>query len=153
MPTATIALVPISLFVPDGTRAGLTAISIEGEDSPEALITALVTAGALPNVDYGKSITCTVAEDELVYEDLTYVGKFVHLDLSDAFAEAVKMVDAAEEKLILQSLVDTFVAHYQADALVLSIAGIDLETVNKRYDRPIAFDELVKTRVFESPTS
>ena len=81
-PVATPAPVPLLLFVPDETGEGLTAADAQGEDSPQGLIAALVAAGALPDVDYGNPITCTVAEEQLVYEDLTYTGKFVHLDLS-----------------------------------------------------------------------
>ena len=129
----------------------MTAADAQGEDSPQGLISALVAAGALPDVDYGKNITCTVAEEQLVYEELTYTGKFVHLDLSDAFANAVKAAGADGERLMLQSLVNTFLARYQADALVLSIEGTDLETVSGRYDRPIEFDKFVKTRASEYP--
>lgn len=152
MPAATIALVSVILFVPDATRENMTSVHIQGEIAPKELLSALVAAGALPDVDYGRAISCTVADEELDYEDLTFSGKFVHLDLPDSFAAAVKAADAKEEQLILQSLVDTFVVNYQADALVLSIAGTDLETVNKRYDRPIGFDELVKARAVAYPS-
>ena len=54
--------------------------------------------------------------------------------------------------MMLQSIVNTFIAHYQADALILSIEGTDLETLNGRYDRPITINDLVKTHVFDYPT-
>lgn len=156
-PTASVSPSPASepvlllLFVPDETGEELTAVDAEGEDSPQGLISALVAAGALPDVDYGNRITCSVADEQLNYEDLTYVGTFVHLDLSDAFAQAVRQAGAGKERLMLQSLVNTFIAHYGADALVLSIEGTDLETVNGRYDRPIAMNELAKTRASDYP--
>jgi hypothetical protein len=145
-PTATTALTELVLYLPDKTGVGLVATVAQGEDSPQGLLSALVTAGALPDVDYGRNITCTVAEEELQYTDATLSGVFVHLDLSDAFAAAVKATDANGERLMLQSLVNTFLTHYRADGLLLSIAGTDLETVNGRYDRPISFDKLAQTR-------
>ena len=143
---ATPALAELVLYLPDKTGVGLVATVAQGEDSPQGLLSALVAADALPGVDYGKNITCTVADEVLEYADITLIGLFVHLDLSDAFAMAVKAADANGERLMLQSLVNTFLTRYRADGLLLSIAGTDLETVNGRYDRPIRFDQFAQTR-------
>lgn len=145
-PSASLALIDIVLYLPDETGTGLVAIPAQADDSPSGLIAALVSAGALPNVDYGQNITCSVEQEELVYEDLTYIGVFIHLDLSDAFAQAVKQGGTNAERLTLQSLTNTMLTRYGADGLILSIAGTDLETLTKRYNRPIGFDELAQTR-------
>lgn len=145
-PTAAPRLIDVLLYLPDETGAGLVSTPAKAEDSPQGLIAALVSAGALPNVDYGQNITCSVEQEELVYEDLTYVGVFIHLDLSDAFAQAVKEAGTNSERLILQSLANTMLSRYGANGLILSIAGTDLETLRARYNRPIGFDELAQTR-------
>ena len=145
-PTATPVLIDVVLYLPDETGAGLIATPAKAEDSPEGLLSALVAAGALPDVDYGQHITLTVAEETLTFDGVETSGTFVHLDVSDAFASAVKQSDATHERLMLQSLANTMISRYQADGLILSIAGTDLETLRERYNRPIGFDELAQTR-------
>ena len=110
------------------------------------MLSALVAAGALPDVDYGPHVTMSVTDETLTFDGVETSGAFVHLDVSDAFASAVKQSDAAHERLILQSLANTMITRYQADGLILSIAGTDLETLRERYNRPIGFDELAQTR-------
>ena len=145
-PTATPILIDVVLYVPDESGAGLVATPAKAEDSPEGLLSALVAAGALPDVDYGQHITLTVAEETLTFDGEETSGTFVHLDVSDAFASAVKQSDTTRERLMLQSLANTMITRYQADGLILSIAGTDLETLRERYNRPIGFDELAQTR-------
>ena len=139
-------LIDVVLYLPDDTGAGLVATPAQAEDSPQGLIDALVAAGALPNVNYGRNITCTVAEETLEFEDAKVSGVFVSLDVADAFAQAVRQAGANAERLMLQSLANTMITHYSADGLILSIEGTDFETLSAKYNRPIAFDELAQTR-------
>lgn len=145
-PTAAPSLIDVVLYLPDDTGAGLVATPAKAEDSPQGLIAALVRAGALPNVDYGRNITLTVAEETLTFDGEETSGVFVHLDVADAFAQAIRQSDANGERLMLQSLANTMITRYGADGLILSIAGTDLETLRARYNRPIGFDELAQTR-------
>ena len=146
VPTVTPTLIDVVLFLPDETGVGLVATPAQAEDSPQGLIAALVAAGALPNVDYGRNITCTVAEETLEFDGVETSGVFVHLDLADAFAQAVKQAGANAERLMLQSLTNTLISQYSADGLILSIEGTELETLSGKYNRPIGFDELAQTR-------
>ena len=145
-PAVTPALIDVVLYLPDETGEGLVATPAQAEDSPQGLIAALVSAGALPNVNYGRNITCTVAEETLEFDEVETSGVFVHLDLADAFAQAVKQAGASAERLMLQSLANTLITRYSADGLILSIEGTDLETLSGKYNRPIGFDELAQTR-------
>lgn len=145
-PTATPNLIDVVLYLPDASGAGLVATPAKAEDSPEGILAALVAAGALPDVDFGQHITLSIAEETLTFDGVETSGVFVHLDVADAFASAVKQSDAAHERLMLQSLANTLITRYQADGLILSIAGTDLETLRERYNRPIGFDELAQTR-------
>ena len=145
-PTETPQLVDLTLYVPDETGAGLVAIAGQAEDTPTGILAALVAADALPDVDFGQHVTLTVANETLTFDGKSVNGVFVHLDVADAFASAVKQSDAAHERLILQSLANTLITRYSADGLILSIAGTDLETMHERYSRPITFDELAQTR-------
>ncbi len=144
--TATPALVDTAIYLPDETGTSLTISLVPAEDSPRGLLSALVAAGALPDVDYGKNITCTAAQEELDYGGEVYDGVIVHLDLSDAFAAAIREGSATAQRLTLQILVNTFLAHYDADWMLLSIEGTDLQTMYARYDRPIQYDQFVPTQ-------
>lgn len=139
------ALAEVLLYLPDDAGEGLITKTVEAEDSPAGLLAALVSAGALPDVDYGRYITCSISEQTLLFDGVETSGLFVYLDLSDAFGQAVKQSGDDGERLILQSLANTFITRYSADGFILSIEGTDLQTLNKRYNRPISFDELVQT--------
>jgi hypothetical protein len=145
-PEATPAPIDVTLYLPDETGDALIATQAKAADTPRGLLAALVSAGALPDVDYGRNITFSVVQENLVYEDETLNGVFVHLDLSDAFRQALKAKDEATQRLMLQSLVNTFLTRYNADGLLLSIEGTDLQTMSRSYDRPISFDQLAQTR-------
>lgn len=137
--------IDVTLYLPDDSGKGLVAVSGQAEDSPQGLIASLVAAGALPDVNYGRNIALSVKNETLSYDGAEQTGVFVHLDLADAFAQSLKQSDAAMERLILQSLANTFLMRYSADGFLLSIEGTDLETTNQRYNRPITFDELAPT--------
>ena len=145
-PTVTPSLIDVVLYLPDESGSGLVATPARAEDSPRGLLAALVAAGALPDVDYGQYVTLSVADETLTFDGKPVSGVFVHLDVADAFASAVKQSDAEHERLMLQSLANTMITRYQADGLILSIAGTDLETMHERYNRPIGFDELAQTQ-------
>lgn len=138
-------LIDVTLYLPEDSGEGLVAVAAQSEDSPQGLITALVAAGALPEVNYGRNITLSVENETLTYDGTEKSGVFVHLDLSDAFAQSIKQSGAAKERLILQSLANTFLTRYGADGFLLSIEGTDLETTTQRYNRPLSFDELAPT--------
>ena len=144
---ATPALIDLTIYLPDETGTALVVTTVPAEDSPKGILSALVAAGALPDIDYGQTITCTVADEELDYGDILYDGVYVHLDLPDTFAQAIRASDTTTQKLTLQILANTFLTHYEADGLLLSIAGTDLETVSGRYDQPILLDQFVPVQV------
>ena len=144
---ATPALIDLAIYLPNEDKTGLIISMVPAEDSPRGILSALVTAGVLPDVDYGQTVTCTVADEELDYGDILYDGVYVHLDLPDTFAQAIWASDTAAQKLTLQILADTFLTRYDADGLLLSIAGTDLETVSGRYDQPILLDQFVPVLV------
>ncbi len=144
-PAATPVLADVTLYLPDAELAGLIAVSAKSEDSPRGLLSALVDAGALPDVDYGSNISFGVANETISTEDGEISGVILRLDLSDAFAQAVRQVGAQKEALLLQSLVNTFLVRYHADAMILTIEGTVLETAYGKYEDPMTFDEFVST--------
>lgn len=144
-PDATPLPIDVSLYLPNADFTGLTAVSAQAEDSPRGLLAALVGAGALPDVNYGTNITFGVDGETVSTEDGEVSGIIVRLDLSDAFAQAVRQSGAQKEALLLQSLVNTFLVRYEADAMILTIEGTVLETPYGKYEAPMTFDEFAST--------
>jgi hypothetical protein len=144
-PTITPRLLDVMLYQPNAALSGLTAIVARAEDSPRGLLAALVDVGALPDVDYGTNLTFGVAEETVPIEDGEVSGAILRLDLPDAFAQVFRQAGEAKETLLLQSLVNTFLARYQADAMILTIEGTVLETTYGKYENPIVFDEFAST--------
>ncbi len=144
-PVRTPILVGVTLYQPNDELTGLIALPAQAEDSPQGLLSALVALDALPDVDYGTNITFGVADETVSTKDGEFSGVIARLDLSDAFAQAVRQSGAQKEALLLQSLVNTFLVHYDADAMILTIEGTVLETAYEKYEYPITFDEFAST--------
>jgi len=144
-PDATPLPIDVSLYLPNVGFTGLTAVSAQAEDSPRGLLAALVGAGALPDVNYGTNITFGVDDETVSTEDGDVSGVIVRLDLSDAFAQAVRQSGAQKEALLLQSLVNTFLVRYEADAMILTIEGTVLQTMRRSYESAIVFDAYAET--------
>ena len=144
-PTAVPVLIDVTLYLPNADLTGLTTVSAAAEDSPRGLLSALVDSGALPDVDYGATITFGLAEETISTDDGEISGTILRLDLSDAFAQAVRQSGAQTQALYIQSLANTFLTRYDADAMVLTIEGTVLETAYEKYEDPITFDEFAST--------
>ncbi len=144
-PVDTPILIDVTFYQPNDELNGLVALSAQAEDSPQGLLSTLVGLGALPDVGYGTNITFGVADETVSTEDGEFSGVIARLDLSDAFAQAIRLSGAQKEALFLQSLVNTFLVHYDVDAMILTIEGTVLETAYEKYEDPITFDEFAAT--------
>lgn len=141
-PAPTAPPVTVVLYVPSADRTGLVPLEAEMlQDKPRQLIEALVAAGALPNVDYGHNIGFSCGADTVRIRGDKVALTAVRLDVADAFAAAVRAMRPMEARLTLQSLADTFLNHYQAEAFVLTVEGTDLETMYEAYGDGIVWDQ------------
>ena len=59
--------------------------------------------------------------------------KVLELDLSKAFREYIKTMGESGEKAVMGALVNTFLENYQADGLLLTVEGAELETSHGTY--------------------
>ncbi|MDD6811361.1 MAG: GerMN domain-containing protein [Lachnospiraceae bacterium] len=65
--------------------------------------------------------------------------KKLQLDLSGAFREYLKTMTPEGEKIIIASVVDTFLEAYDADEIILLVDGEALKTSHASYESPISF--------------
>lgn len=97
--------------------------------SPDALIAALIEAKSVP--EQTKCLSFAQSDD----------GRTLTLDLSRPFADGIVQLGTAGESIMLASLVNTFLAAYCAEELVLTVEGGLLETGHNIYDFPLVFSE------------
>ena len=62
----------------------------------------------------------------------------LYLDLSRAFGEYVQTMSEEAECIIIASVVNTFLANYDVDAVYLMVEGERLETTNAGYTEEIS---------------
>ncbi|MBO5209468.1 MAG: hypothetical protein J6B68_09005 [Lachnospiraceae bacterium] len=79
--------------------------------------------------------------------------KMIYLDLSKAFREYLKTMTQEGESIIIASLTDTFLEAYDADALIIMIEGVPLETSNASYAEPLTFCETEQVLMEEQTTT
>lgn len=103
----------------------LTRETIEvSEITPEVLLGALARHNIVPLFD---TRALSVEEKEQGGK------KILYLDLSEAFGEYVQTMSEEAECIIVASVVNTFLANYDADAVYLTVEGKTLESTNAVY--------------------
>ncbi len=102
-------------------------VPLEG-DRAEALVTVLVTEGALPE---GSAV--------LSWDESTGA-----LDMNDAYGAAVSSTGTTGELMWTGSLINTFMENYDVAEIMLTVEGGILETGHSIYDAPFT-DMLVLT--------
>ncbi len=119
----------VVLYLPNETADGYLekTVRIDGETlQPQAVVDALAKEGALPEGIQVLSLGRT--------EDMQLV-----LDLSSAFAGALRATGTSGETMYVGSLVDTFLTAWGAEELTLTCDGALLETGHDIYDAPLSF--------------
>ena len=94
------------------------------ELTPEALLGALARHNIVPLLD-----TRVLSMEEKEQDG----KKVLYLDLSGAFGEYMKTMSRDAECIIVASVVNTFLANYDVDAVYLTVEGKTLETSNAVY--------------------
>lgn len=97
--------------------------------SPEALLGALARHNIVPLLD-----TRVLSMEEKEQDGMTVL----YLDLSRAFGEYVQTMSEEAECIIIASVVNTFLANYDVDAVYLMVEGERLETTNAVYTEEIS---------------
>ena len=66
-------------------------------------------------------------------------GDLIRLDLNQAFLDQLK--SAANERLIIGSIVNTFISAFQCESVCITVDGATISTANATYDAPLTFFE------------
>ena len=143
-PTAAPTPEPVTavLFLPDADCEKLERVRAELlADTPEALLTALFTHERYPvhTDEEIAGLTCVIATETLKKETAELM--VIRLDVPDSVAKALASTGSAGERMAVCGLADTFLVHYEADALILTSAGKPIETGHNVYDAPLRFLE------------
>lgn len=95
------------------------------------------------NLDYGGVILLLtvkgVLNETVVVNSCRRDGDVIHMDLNQAFLDQLK--SAANERLIIGSIVNTFISAFQCDAIYMTVDGATISTANATYDAPLTFFE------------
>ncbi len=94
------------------------------EITPEVLLSALARHNIVPLFD-----TRALSMEEKEQDG----KKVLYLDLSEAFGEYVQTMSEEAECIIVASVVNTFLANYDVDAVYLTVEGKTLESTNAVY--------------------
>ncbi len=131
----------VTLYLPEDGELRASAARIE--DDPRALVTALTEAGALPEAEWSY-LYCESRSEDYALAGETCARAVVHLDIADALGGALRQMD--DERASVQALANTFLDYYGAEIFVLTVEGVNLQTLRVNYDHGITFDEYARTR-------
>ena len=109
------------VYVPDEQSEALTPVGTNvADDSDQALVDALISAGALPS---GVKVVSSELKDGVLT-----------LDMNDAYVEAVRSSGTTGEEMLVYSLVNTFASARNAESVMLTVDGKPLQSGHAIYD-------------------
>ena len=145
--SSTPSLIPVTLFLPGPDKNSVSQKTVSlASVTPRSLLLALAQAGAIPEADYAKDYAYfEIGEGTAMVDGKKMECRVVRADLPDAFGNGIKAIgEPAYERCVIQSLVDTFLTYYSADAFVLTIEGTRLETHSRvDYEEALLLHQLV----------
>lgn len=114
----------VVVYVPDEQGETLTPVGADAaDDSDQALVDALITAGSLPE---GVAVNSSSTADGVLT-----------LDMNAAYGEAVRSSGTTGENMLIYSLVNTFVQARGVDSVIITVDGAPLESGHEIYDYPL----------------
>jgi PBP1b-binding outer membrane lipoprotein LpoB len=117
--------VTFTVYTPDENLIGFIATEVTA--SRESALDALIAAGVL-----NEGITVNSFELD---------GKLLKLDLNSAFADLINQQGSTGERMVMGSLVNTYLSAYQAETVLITVEGQILESGHVIYDFPMGFFE------------
>ena len=121
-------LVSYTLYLPNENADGFVPQTVQTERiTADGVLEQLQKAGALP--------------DTVIINAFGSQGDQLNLDFNSAFADAVNSMGTSGERMIIGSLVNTFLNAFQAQSLAFTVEGEILESGHVAYDFPLTFFE------------
>ena len=122
--------VQATLYLPNENADGFDTERVElAEDSPQALVDALIERGALP-------------EGTEVLGEFDRSAQTPTVDLSQEFADAMASTGTTGESMLMGSLVNTFLYYYGIDSISVTAQGQVIETGHTEYSQPMGVFEM-----------
>ena len=118
-------LVTFTVYTPDENLIGFIATEVIA--SRESALDALIAAGVL--------------NENIAVNSVGLDGKLLKMDLNSAFADLIKQQGTSGERMVMGSLVNTYLSAYQAETVLITVDGQILESGHVIYDFPIGFFE------------
>lgn len=104
----------ITLYVPEDSARSLRAVEMELEVSPQGILDALITQGALPK---GVQVN-----------SFTEQGGTLYLDLNDVYSAAFSEASMEGKRMLIVSVVDSFLNAYNVSAkIMITCDGVALD--------------------------
>lgn len=110
--------------------SGLIEETITAEEiTPDVLLNALARHNIVPLLDT-KALSMEEREED--------GKKLLYLDLSGSFREYLMTMSMEAECIIISSIVNTFLANYDADAVYITVEGETLSTSHAEYTKAVS---------------
>lgn len=125
---ATIPVLTYTLYLPDENAASFEKIEVKtGLISADTVLAELQIAGVLP--------------ENVLINAFGADGNQLNIDFNAAFANLVNSMGTSGERMIIGSVVNTFLNAFQAESVYFTVEGETLESGHVVYDFPITFME------------
>jgi hypothetical protein len=118
-------IVTFTVYTPDENLIGFIATEVTA--SRESALDALIAAGVL--------------NEDITVNSVELDGKLLKLDLNSAFADLINQQGTTGERMVLGSLVNTYLSAYQAETVLITVEGQILESGHVIYDFPMGYFE------------
>lgn len=117
--------VAFTVYTPDENLIGFIATEVTA--SRESALDALIDAGVL--------------NEDIAVNSVEMDGKLLKLDLNSAFADLINQQGTTGERMVIGSLVNTYLSAYQAETVLITVDGKILESGHVIYDFPMGYFE------------
>lgn len=130
-PTQTAETAPVltyTLYLPDENAEGFDKQEVQtGVINADAVLAELQAAGVL--------------SDNILINAFGADGSQLNIDFNAAFADLVNSMGTSGERMIIGSVVNTYLSAFQAESVYFTVNGEVLESGHVVYDFPITFVE------------
>ena len=124
--TAALATVTYELYLPNVNADGFDIVTVETDRiTADGVLAQLHERGALP--------------EDVVINAFGADGDQLNLDFNQAFADLVCSMGTSGERMVIGSVVNTFLNAFQAQSVYFTVDGEVLESGHVVYDFPIEF--------------